>query len=158
MYQQTFQRAVSLSLSLRDLARTAPVIAAFTVFMAATSYAQSFVLSTTGCSKKHCSQNEADAVNMVTPCPTTNSGGCQVTPATSTRNLDKYLPPGSAPNPVGGGADKSDGCSSNSFVVACRSLLNAPGTTAPCLVAFGAQNGGTYFLSSQDQVNGGCGN
>jgi hypothetical protein len=37
-------------------------------------------------------------------------------------------------------------------------FLNGPATSQPCLVAFGAQNGGTYFLSSQDQVNGGCGN
>jgi len=36
-------------------------------------------------------------------------------------------------------------------------ILNAPDTTNPCLVTFGASEGGAYFLSSQDQVNGGCG-
>ena len=39
------------------------------LFGAASAEASIFTLATTGCSKKHCSQTEDDAVNLSTPTP-----------------------------------------------------------------------------------------
>jgi len=97
------------------------MLAAVALFVVGTAYAQNFVLSTTGCAKKHCSAGEDDAVNLPTVCPNTSGTGCSVSSTMANRKLVKYAPPSSWPNPAPGKANESDGCSSNSFIVACRS-------------------------------------
>jgi hypothetical protein len=70
------------------------------LFGAPSAEASIFTLATTGCSKKHCSQTEGDAVNLSTPAPELIGGA-----------LSKYIP-NSGPNPIGYRDHNSEGCSS----------------------------------------------
>jgi len=101
------------------------------VYLSGSASAQApvyFTLATTGCSKKHCSQTEGDAVNLGTP-----------SPASISHPLGLYTP-NSGPNPIGDPDHNSEGCSSNGTIVACKSH------TPPFLKVFG-QNGDMIYNS-----------
>jgi len=54
----------------------ATLVAVFGLLVASahTMHGSTFTLATTGCSKKHCSQTEDDAVNLSTPAPASTGG------------------------------------------------------------------------------------